>query len=90
MEGKPRYEAEGQPVTNVDPAVVEVKEEVKENVNPADAPEAPKKGPADDIRVIQALLANGIFPGNVAPQIVKAYQLLENMAVTIEKHASKS
>jgi hypothetical protein len=57
---------------------VEVKKEV---------PVAPKPSPAQDLRDIQALLANGIYPGNVAPAIVKAYQLLEKMAVEIEKNA---
>jgi hypothetical protein len=44
-----------------------------------------KVSPAKDLRDIQALLANGIYPGNVAPAIVKAYQLLEKMAIEIEK-----
>jgi hypothetical protein len=48
-----------------------------------------KESPAKDIREIQYLLVNGIFPGNVAPQVVKAYQLLDKMAVEIEKNASK-
>jgi hypothetical protein len=48
---------------------------------PADAKKA---SPAQDLRDIQYLLLNGIFPGNVAPAVVKAYQLLENMAKTVE------
>jgi hypothetical protein len=59
---------------------VEVKAEAK--------PEAAKESPAKDIREIQMLIVNGIFPGNVAPQVVKAYQLLESMAVEIEKGAA--
>jgi hypothetical protein len=51
--------------------------------------EAPKESPAKDIREIQYLLVNGIYPGNVAPQVVKAYQLLDKMAVEIEKNAPK-
>ena len=47
-----------------------------------------KESPAKDIREIQMLIVNGIFPGNVAPQVVKAYQLLESMAVEIEKGAA--
>lgn len=53
-------------------------------------PEAPVvRGPAADIRDIQALLVNGIYPGQVAPQVVKSFQLLEQMAVEVEKAASK-
>jgi hypothetical protein len=63
------------------PVVEEKKEETKA--------EPPKESPAKDIREIQYLIVNGIFPGNVAPQVVKAYQLLESMAVEIEKNASK-
>ncbi len=44
----------------------------------------PKASPAQDLRDIQYLLLNGIFPGNVAPAVVKAYQLLENMAKQVE------
>lgn len=63
-------------------------------VDPVSKPDVPqvegpkviaKPSPAADLRDIQALLANGIYPGNVAPAIVKAYQLLEKMAVEIEK-----
>lgn len=46
--------------------------------------EAPKAGPAQDLREIQALLVNGIFPGNVAPQVVKAFHLLDQMCSKIE------
>jgi hypothetical protein len=55
-----------------------------------DAPvaEKPKVSPAQDLRNIQALIVNGIFPGNVAPEVVKAYQLLEQMALVIEKDAA--
>ena len=52
-------------------------------------PEAPKVSPAQDLRNIQALIANGIFIGNMAPEVVKAYQLLEKMALVIEKDAAK-
>lgn len=43
-----------------------------------------KPSPAQDLRDIQGLLVNGIFPGQVAPAVVKAYQLLEHMAKAIE------
>lgn len=59
-----------------------------EVVPPAKA-EAPKPGPAQDLRAIQALIVNGIFPGNVAPQVVKAFELLEHMAQQVEREASK-
>jgi hypothetical protein len=50
-------------------------------------PEKPKDSPAKDLREIQALLVNGTFPGNVAPQVVKAYHLLDQMCQQIEKEA---
>lgn len=43
--------------------------------------------PAQDLRDIQDLLVNGIFPGQVAPTVVKSYQILEKMAVQIEQAA---
>jgi len=51
--------------------------------------EPPKVSPAQDLRDVQALLVNGIFPGNVAPQIVKAFQMLEQMALMVEKNAEE-
>jgi hypothetical protein len=51
------------------------------------AAEKPKVSPAQDLRNIQALIVNGIFPGNVAPEVVKAYKLLEDMAQVVEKAA---
>ena len=51
--------------------------------------EKPKTSPAQDLRDIQALIVNGIFPGNIAPQVVKAYQLLEQMALLVEKAAAE-
>ena len=50
--------------------------------------DVPKVSPAKDLREIQALIANGIFPGNVAPSVVKAYNLLEQMAQVVEKAAT--
>lgn len=47
-----------------------------------------KASPAQDLRDVQMLLLGGIFPGNVAPAVVKAYQLLDKMCVEIE-NASK-
>lgn len=52
----------------------------------AAAPKAEAKpSPAQDIRMIQALLTQGIFPGNAAPAIVSSYQLLEKMAQKVEE-----
>lgn len=54
-------------------------------------PEAPKNNtpsPAQDLRDIQALVVTGIYPGNMAPAIVKAYQLLEAMAREVEAKAN--
>lgn len=55
--------------------------ESKENASQAQSKVA---SPAQDLRDIQYLLLNGIFPGNVAPAVVKAYQLLEKMSLQIE------
>ena len=44
--------------------------------------------PAQDLRDIKYLLLNGIFPGNVAPSVVKSYHLLEQMALQVEKAAA--
>lgn len=46
-----------------------------------------KPSPAQDLRNLQMLLVSGIFPGNVAPQVVAGYHLLEQMAVRIEAEA---
>lgn len=69
--------------------VIEAVDMPNGNVKEESKVEAPKESPAKDLREIQALLVNGIFPGNVAPQIVKAFQLLEHMAQAVEKEASK-
>jgi hypothetical protein len=50
--------------------------------------EAPKPGPAHEIRQAQALLAGGLFPGQMAPAIVAAFSKLESIAVKIEKDAA--
>ena len=49
--------------------------------------ETPKISPAQDLRDIQALIVNGVFMGNMAPAVSKAYTLLEKMAQEIEKNA---
>ncbi len=57
------------------------KEEAKE------APAAKVASPAQDLRDIQGLLVMGIFPGQMAPAVVKAYQILEHMAQKVETEA---
>lgn len=54
---------------------------------PSNTSEAPKASPAQDLRDIQQLVVCGIFPGNMAPSVVKAYQLLDRMCVEIENSA---
>lgn len=55
--------------------------------------DAPKKdevvtpSPAQDLRDIQALLIHGIYPGNMAPAVTKAYTLLDKMAAQVEADA---
>lgn len=44
--------------------------------------------PAQDIRNIQMLLVSGIFPGQMAPQVVQSYQILDKMATKIEADAA--
>ncbi len=60
------------------PVAVEVK---------AETPAVAKPSPAQDLRNIQMLLVSGIYPGNIAPQVVAAYQLLEKMALKVEEDA---
>lgn len=43
-----------------------------------------KVSPAQDLRDIQMLLVGGIYPGNMAPMVVKAYNMLEVMAKQVE------
>lgn len=68
------------------PVVETPPSEVKADACQAEAKQEskPKASPAQELRDIQYLLLNGIFPGNVAPAVVKAYQLLDKMAVQVE------
>jgi hypothetical protein len=50
----------------------------------AEAPAVKKPSPAQDLRDVQTLLVMGIFPGQMAPSVVKAYSLLEALAKQIE------
>jgi len=65
-------------------------EKTANNTEMPSQPEQPKKSPAQDLRNIQQLLVMGIFPGQAAPEICKAYQLLENMAQKVENDAKES
>ncbi len=64
-------------------------EDVKPEAAKINTP-APTPSPAQDLRDIQALVVTGIYPGNMAPAIVKAYQLLEAMARDVESKANVS
>jgi hypothetical protein len=50
------------------------------------APQA-NPGPAAELRNIQMLLVNGLFPGAMSPQVAKSFHLLEQMALKLEKEA---
>jgi hypothetical protein len=76
-------------VSSSEPVVV-APELTQTNTTPDTAkntPEVPKLGPAQDLRNIQTLLVMGQFPGQAAPEVCKAYQLLEAMAKKIEEGA---
>ncbi len=63
----------------------EVPVQEKETVNNAAAkPTVSAPSPAQDLRDIQQLLVAGVFQGNMAPAVIRAFQFLEKMAVQIE------
>jgi hypothetical protein len=62
---------------------------VTEKITPINS-DVKTPSPAQDLRDIQMLLVQGIFPGQVAPAVVKAYSLLEKMAVQIEASSTAS
>lgn len=66
------------------PVVENTPLESKESAVPAPSVKA---SPAQDLRDIQQLLVGGIFPGNMAPAIVRAYSLLDKMALDVENAA---
>lgn len=72
-----------------DNSIVHVMDEKTQMTSEPKIPEVATKGtsPAQDLRDIQYLLLNGIFPGNVAPSVVKSYHLLEQMAQQVEAAA---
>jgi hypothetical protein len=68
-------------------AITDVPKLTENNTQPETPISAPKVSPAQDLRNIQTLLVMGVFPGQAAPEICKAYQLLESMAKKIEEGA---
>jgi len=56
--------------------------------SPAQVEGPTQVSPAQDLRNIQQLIVLGVFPGQCAPEIVKAYLLLEDMCLKIEKTAA--
>ena len=69
--------------------VVKEAVEVKPEVPVEAKKEAAKVSPAQDLRDIQQLLVVGIYPGQMAPAVVKSFHLLEQMAQQIEKPSEK-
>ncbi len=57
--------------------------------NKADAPEAPKVSPAQDLRTIQMLLLEGSFAGKYSMAVANSFKLLDAMAAQVERDASK-
>lgn len=49
--------------------------------------DAKQPGPAHEIRQAQALIAGGLFPGQMAPAITSAFMYLDRMAAKIEADA---
>lgn len=74
-------DATNTPVVDVTP--LETKAEASQ-VDAATQPTAAPVSPAKDLRDLQQLLVLGIFPGNMAPAVVKGYQLLDHMCSKIE------
>ena len=81
-ESTPVIDAEIKPVSVSEP-------KTQDNTKSETPVSAPKPSPAQDLRDIQNLLVSGIFPGNLAPAVVRAYQLLEAMAKGVEADAPK-
>jgi len=75
------------------PIIPELTPKIESQAPSTPVPEAvqkPQPGPAEDVRVVQQLLANALLPGNVAPAVVKAYNYLEALAQKIEKDSGES
>lgn len=73
--------SEGTNTAAIEPTPLESK---NEGLPVDSATPQPKASPAADLRDIQTLLVSGIYPGNMAPAVVKGYQLLERMCTQIE------
>lgn len=73
------------------PVVEESPLETKAEAAPAEATKASPASisPAQDLRDLQQLLVMGIYPGNMAPAVVKGYQLLDKMCQKIESNEAK-
>lgn len=50
--------------------------------------ETPKASPANDLRIIQTLLLEGVFAGKYAGMILASFKLLDHMAAQVEKAAN--
>jgi len=74
-------------VSKTEPVMLS-EEKTSNNTEQPKAESKPKVSPAQDLRNIQQLLVLGIFPGQAAPEICKAYQLLEAMAKKVEAQES--
>lgn len=67
------------PVAPLPEASAEVKDLVKQEIKAAEP-----QGPAHDLRQAQALLAGGLFPGQMAPAVTDAFRAIGRMADKIE------
>lgn len=63
-------------------AAPEVKAEVRKEIEAAKEP-----GPAHELRQAQALLAGGLFPGQMAPAVQSAFAYIGKLADKIELDA---
>jgi hypothetical protein len=71
---------------NDEEQVIEPRAATAEEAKAVDAAAA-KPGPAHELRQAQALLAGGLFPGQMAPAVVSAFQTLGKIADKIEADA---
>lgn len=69
------------------PTIPPVETQVSAVPAPSVASSQPVPKPGDELRVIQMLLVEGIFPGKVAPSVVKSFNFLEQMITVVEKAA---
>ncbi len=57
---------------------------VEEGIKDVKAVVEKAPSPAEDLRNFQGLLLSGIFPGQVSPQVVKSYNLIDRIAKAVE------